>query len=75
VNTLTSPAENGRAEAVDQLIARVLSRTHRTMEAHNAPDEARGILHVAHAFADELSMLDPRFDRTAFIEEATEAPS
>ena len=30
VNTLTSPADTGRDEAVDQLIARVLSRAHRT---------------------------------------------
>jgi hypothetical protein len=55
VNTLTSPADNGRVagrdmndalvkrdpEGVDQLIARVLSRAHRTMEALNTPSEAR----------------------------------
>jgi len=71
VNTLTSPADNGQAEEVDQLIARVLSRAHRTMEGLNAPNEARAILRVAHAFADELSTLDPRFDRLEFIKDAT----
>jgi hypothetical protein len=62
-------------EAVDELIARVLSRAHRTMEARNAPDEARAVLHVAHSFADELATLDPRFDRLQFIEDVTEDPS
>jgi hypothetical protein len=63
------------SEAVDQLIARVLSRAHRTMEALNAPNEARTILHVAHSFADELATLDPRFDRLQFIKDVTEDPS
>jgi hypothetical protein len=62
-------------ETVDQLIARVLSRAHRTMEALNAPNEARAILHVADSFADELSTLDPRFDRLQFIKDVTEDPS
>jgi hypothetical protein len=62
-------------EAVDQLIARVLSRAHRTTEALDAPDEARAILHVAHRFADELASLDPRFDRLQFIKDVTEDPS
>jgi hypothetical protein len=62
-------------EAVDELIARVLGRAHGEMEARNAPDEARAVLHLAHAFADELSTLDPRFDRMQFIENATEDPS
>lgn len=75
MNTLTSPADNGRVEAVDQLIARVLSRAHRHMEDLNAPDEARAILHLAHAFADELSTLDPRFDRMEFIKGVTDDPS
>jgi hypothetical protein len=75
VITQTSPADNGRAEAVDQLIARVLSRAHRTMEAFNAPDEARAILHVAHSFADELAALDAEFDRLQFIKYITEDPS
>jgi hypothetical protein len=79
VNTLTSPAHNGRIpgrdEPVDQLVARVLSGAHRTMEALNAPDDARVILHVAHSFADELATLDPSFDRTQFIKDVTEDPS
>jgi hypothetical protein len=62
-------------ETVDQLIARVLSGAHRTIEALNAPDEARAILHVAYAFADELATLDPRFDRLRFIKDVTEDPS
>ena len=60
-------------ETVDELIARVLRRAHGTMEALNAPGEARAILHVAHSFADELATLDPRFDRLRFIKDATEA--
>jgi hypothetical protein len=89
VNTLTSPADNGRVtgrdmndapvmrnlEAVDQLIARVLRRAHSTMESLNAPDEARAILHVAQSFADELATLDHRFDRLQFIKDVTEDPS
>jgi hypothetical protein len=58
-------------EAVDQLIARVLNRAHRTMEAYNSPGEARAVLHVAHSFADELATLDPRFDRLQFIKDIT----
>jgi hypothetical protein len=59
-------------ETVDELIARVLSRARRTMEARNSPDEARAILHVAHSFADEVATLDPRFDRLQFIKEVME---
>ena len=62
-------------EAVDQLIARVLSRAHRTMEAVNALNEARAILHVVYSFADELPTLGPRFDRLQFIKDLTEDPS
>jgi hypothetical protein len=62
-------------EAVDQLIARVLRRAHETMEAHNSPEEARAVLHVAHSFADELAALDHRFDRLQFIKDITEDPS
>jgi hypothetical protein len=62
-------------ETVDELIARVLSRAHRTMEAAGAPDEARAVLHVAHSFADELAALDPRFDQLQFIKDVTEDPS
>jgi hypothetical protein len=71
---LPAPVETPH-EAVDELIARVLSRAHQTMEARNAPDEARAVLHVAHSFADELATLDPRFDRLQFIEDVTEDPS
>jgi hypothetical protein len=53
----------------------VLSRAQETMEAHNSPNEARAILHVAHSFADEPATLDPRFDRLPFIKDATEDPS
>jgi hypothetical protein len=62
-------------EAVEQLIARVLGGAHRTMEAIDAPHDARTILHVAHSFADELATLDPRFDRVQFIKDVTEDPS
>jgi hypothetical protein len=62
-------------ETVDQLIARVLGRAHQTMEALNAPNEARAILETAHSFADELAILDPRFDRLQFIRDVTEDPS
>jgi hypothetical protein len=59
-------------EAVDQLIARVLSQAHQTAEALGEPTQARAILHVAHSFADELAMADPGFDRLQFIRKATE---
>jgi hypothetical protein len=62
-------------ETVDELIARVLSEAHRTMEALSSPDEARAVLHVAHSFADELATLDPRFDRLQFLREVTDDPS
>jgi D-hexose-6-phosphate mutarotase len=68
----TSPAYNGPVETVDQMIARVLRQAHQQMEAQDAPDEARGILHVAHSFADELSKWNPRFDRMQFIQDVTE---
>jgi hypothetical protein len=76
VNTsaLSAPIETPH-ETVDELIVRVLSRAHRQMEARNAPDEARAVLHVAQSFADELATLDPRFDRMRFIRDATEDPS
>jgi hypothetical protein len=73
-SALHAPVETPH-EAVDELIARVLSRAHQMMEARNAPDEARAVLHVAHSFADELATLDPRFDRLQFIEDVTEDPS
>ena len=62
-------------EAVDQMIARVLGRAHRTADALNAPSDARAVLHLAQSFADELASLDPRFDRVQFIKEIAEDPS
>jgi hypothetical protein len=62
-------------ETVDELIARVLSRARRTMEARNSPDEARAILYVAHSFADEVATANPQFDRLRFIKEVMEDPS
>jgi hypothetical protein len=59
------------AETTDDLITRVLGRAHRSMEAMTMPNEARAILHVAHSFADELSTLDPDFDRVQFIKDVT----
>jgi hypothetical protein len=59
-------------ETAEELIARVLSRSHRTMEALHTPDEARVVLHVAHSFADELATLDPGFDRMEFIRDITD---
>jgi hypothetical protein len=63
------------AEAVDQFVARVLCRAHRSAEARNAPSEARAILDAAQMFADELIARDPAFDRFAFVEAATAGPS
>jgi len=59
-------------ETVDQLIARVLRRAHRTAEAVDTPDEARAILHLAQSFADELATADPAFDRLRFIKDVAE---
>jgi hypothetical protein len=70
----TAPIETPH-ETVEELIARVLRRAHETMEARNAPDEARAVLQVAHLFADELAARDPRFDRLQFIKDITEDPS
>jgi hypothetical protein len=72
---MTATALERDPEAVDQLIARVLSRAHRTMGALSAPNEARAILHIAHSFADELAATDPGFDRVRFIRDATKDPS
>ena len=60
---------------VEQLIAQVLGRAHRAAEELRAPDQARAILNVAHAFADELAGADPQFDRMRFIQAAMESPS
>jgi len=63
------------AEAIDQFVARVLCRAHRSAEARNAPSEARAILDLAQMFADELIARDPAFDRFGFVEAATEGPA
>jgi hypothetical protein len=68
-------AEAGRVAIDDELIARVLRRAHRLAESLDAPDEARVILHIAHSFADELAVADPRFDRVRFIDTVMDMPS
>jgi inosine-uridine nucleoside N-ribohydrolase len=55
------------------VIAHVLRRPHRNAQAHNKPHEARAILHVAFTFAETLSEMDRRFDRTRFIKTSTES--
>jgi hypothetical protein len=76
VNLALAPAPIEMSnEPVDELIARVLRQAHSATEARVAPGEARAILHVAHSFADELSALDPGFDRMEFIKAVTEDPS
>jgi flavin reductase (DIM6/NTAB) family NADH-FMN oxidoreductase RutF len=60
------------AESTDEFIARVLDQEHRAAYAHAAPEEARVILRLAQAFADELEKLDLRFDRLRFIETTME---
>jgi hypothetical protein len=69
------PPVQGEAVALDRYIAGVLRRAHEAAEAADEPDEARAILHVAHAFADELAMMNPQFDRMRFIDAATTGPS
>ena len=61
----------GDPVAVEKFIAYVLRRAHRTTVANNAPNDARGILHVTHCFADELAIANPRFDRLLFVRAAT----
>ena len=68
----SSPLIETEPETVDQLIARVLRRAHRTAEALDTPNEARAILHLAQSFADELAAADPGFNRLRFIRDATE---
>ena len=75
VLSVPDPAVESDAAPVEQLIARVLGRAHRTAEALDAPDEARAILHVAQSFADELGAVDPEFERVRFLKEVMEDPS
>jgi hypothetical protein len=58
--------------AVEQLIADVLCGAHRTAQDLGAPEEARAIFHVAHAFADALAAMNSEFDRVEFIKAATD---
>jgi len=75
VNPSAPPTDNallrGDSVAVEQLVAGVLSRAHQTAMDRDAPDNARGVLYVAHCFADEFAAVNPRFDRLQFIRVAT----
>lgn len=62
----------GELMIAEEAIAQVLCQAHRIAEAHDEPNEARAIFHVAESFADELSQTDPGFDRVRFIEASTE---
>jgi hypothetical protein len=63
---------NALAEEVIGKISEVLGREHRTAMAANELGEARAILHVAHAFANELAAARSDFNRGRFIREITE---
>jgi hypothetical protein len=63
---------HGEPIVVEEVLAQVLGRAHRTAEAQNAPNEARAILHVAQSFADELAQTDAQFDRVRFIQASTD---
>jgi hypothetical protein len=71
VSQTNQSPEQGDPRAVEQLIAHVLRRAHRTAETHNDPNEARAIFHVALSFASELETISPEFDRLCFIKAAT----
>jgi hypothetical protein len=66
---------NELAEEVIGKIAEVLGRGHRNAVAANEPGEARAILHMAHAFANELADARADFDRVRFIQKITDNPS
>jgi hypothetical protein len=66
---------NALAEEVIGKICEVLGRAHRTAEEANRAGEARVILHVAQAFADELAAARADFDRGRFIGEITKRRS
>ena len=63
---------NALAEEVIGKICEVLGRGHRAAVEANEPGEARAILHVAHAFANELAAAREDFDRSMFIGEITD---
>jgi hypothetical protein len=62
---------NALAEEVIGKVSEVLGRAHRTAMAADELGEARAILHVAHAFANELAAARSDFDRGRFIREIT----
>jgi hypothetical protein len=68
-----APAPRDR-EAVERWVAGVLRRARESAEATEGPHALRGILYVAHCFADELATANPRFDRLSFITAVTEGP-
>jgi hypothetical protein len=70
--SLHTTALDTNPEPVDRLIGRVLHQAHRSSETVNAPNEARAILHVTESFADELAIVNPRFDRLRFIKDVLE---
>jgi hypothetical protein len=63
--------EPSEPEAIDKVIVRVLRSAHQTAEDGPTPGDARVILHMSHAFADELATSNPDFDRAGFIKAAT----
>jgi hypothetical protein len=66
---------NAFAEEVIGKISEILGRAHRTAESANEPGEARTILQVAHAFANELAAARADFDRDRFIGDIIGHPS
>lgn len=60
---------------VELRIAQLLGRLHQAALTAGEPDKARGILNVAHSFADELAKDDQGFDRPAFLEAIMRDPS
>jgi hypothetical protein len=71
VRNMNHAVVEGDLEAIAQFVARVLRRAHRAAMAQGAASEARAILGVAHMFADELTVSDPRFDRLGFVRAVT----
>jgi hypothetical protein len=69
------PTDGEQLAGSTRFIARVLRHAHQKTMALNAPNDARGVLYVAHCFADELAVGNPRFDRLRFIQEATDQQS
>jgi len=72
---MDDPLSQGDLVKITRFIAHVLRHAHEKTLALNAPNDARGVLYVAHCFADELALANPRFERLRFIQEATEHQS